>query len=719
MTVPSVLTAVPAGGPPSPTPPRSGVDRALRERIAARLRPHRAALVSRWYEHQFDPALAARYAIAGLNGADPGELRQRYVGPLFDLLLAALPEDDGPLADVYLDERRRYAPHLQAPEVLQAYFAEVLPRDADALLDRLQGEEREGMLRWLEALHQPLLAPVAGSPLRVLALGDCLLGEVRVFLLGHARRSGWAVDLRQLYFSAPQGRALGTDEATGMLARFPADLVAMSFLSYEGIPPYAALLRDADRLGRGEVGPRVAGILGMVRGYVEALRAKTDVPFLLHNASGLPLTGWRRRLGFLPPLSTGRRRVLAELNEGLAALAAGLPNVILIDEAGVVARHGAREASRPVVSASVVPDSFFHAARLGQFLVEPYADVLDSYRALARTKVLCVDFDNTLWEGVMAEGPVRQLPERQQLLRRLKEAGILLVAVSKNDPASIRWSELALTPDDFVLHKINWDLKAQSIRAAAEQLDLGLDSFVLLDDNPVERELVEAQLPKVRALDSLEPRTWRWLERMQAFPNTRETAEARQRTELYRQQALRKEALAGEVDYPAMMASLGLVAEFGPVTPRDLDRVTELVQRTNQFNTTTIRYGRQALQDMLQSPSHAVYAANLADKFGTVGLVGVVIVERQAARVILDSFIMSCRAMGFELERLMLALVREAEGPAREVVGRFVPTDRNGPASGLYAGQGFEPAGPTEWRLPAGAPGPERPAWFTVRPRGS
>ncbi|MBK6777956.1 MAG: hypothetical protein IPG75_00010 [Gemmatimonadetes bacterium] len=168
-----------------------------------------------------------------------------------------------------------------------------------------------------------------------------------------------------------------------------------------------------------------------------------------------------------------------------------------------------------------------------------------------------------------------------------------------------------------------------------------------------------------------------------------------------------------------MMASLGLVAEFGPVTPRDLDRVTELVQRTNQFNTTTIRYGRQVLQGMLESATHAVYAAHLADKFGAVGLVGVVIVERQSGRVVLDSFIMSCRAMGFELERLMLALVREAEGSGRELVGRFVPTDRNGPASGLYPGQGFEPAGPTEWLLSAGAAGPERPAWFTVRPRAS
>lgn len=688
-------------------------------RLAGRLRSRRADLVAAWFGHQFDPGLVARFGIAGVEGADPAELRTRYVGPLFDVLLAALAEGESRYEDVYLDERRRYAPHLEGPERMRACFAEVLPRDEEVLLAAVDGPDRAVLAGWLGRLHRSLLEPAAGTPLRVLALGDCLLGELRVFLLGHARRAGWAVDFRQLYFSAPQGRALSPDQATDMLASFPADVVTMSFLSYEGIPPYAALLRDADRLGPEELTARVEGILGLIRGFVETLRSRTEVPFLLHNVSGLPLTAWRRRLPFLPAQSAGRRRALAALNEGLAALAANLPNIILVDEAGVASRHGARAASAPVVPASIAREAFFHAARLGEFLVEPYTDILASHKTLARTKVLCVDFDNTLWDGVMAEGPVRHFPERQRLLRQLKDAGILLVAVSKNDPGSIRWEELALTPDDFVLHKINWDLKAQSIRAAAEQLDLGLDSFVLLDDNPVERELVESQLPRVRALDSLEARTWHWLERMLAFPNTRMTEEARQRTELYRQQARRKEALAGEVDYPAMMASLELRVEFGLATPRDLDRVAELVQRTNQFNTTTVRYGRQALQERLASDRYGLYAATLADKFGTVGLVGVVLVERQPDRRVLDSFIMSCRAMGFEFERLMLALVREAEGPEHELVGRFVPTERNGPASTLYPGNGFAARGETEWVLAAGVPGPDTPEWFTIQPRAA
>src|SRR5262249_9698834 len=163
--------------------------------------------------------------------------------------------------------------------------------------------------------------------------------------------------------------------------------------------------------------------------------------------------------------------------------------------------------------------------------------------------------------------------------------------------------------------------------------------------------------------------------------NTRATDEARLRTEMYRQQARRREALNGSFDYPAMMASLELEVRFGPANRKDLDRIAELIQRTNQFNTTTIRYSKPELEAFLAGGRHGVYVAALSDKFGSVGLVGVVIVERQGDERVFQSFVMSCRAMGFELERLMLRLVLEAEesGAAR-FVGRFVPTDRNTPA---------------------------------------
>jgi FkbH-like protein len=499
----------------------------------------------------------------------------------------------------------------------------------------------------------------------------------------------------------------------------PTDLLAFSFLSYEGIPPYSMLLREADRLSSRELSDRVVGITGLIRDYLGQLREQTDAPFLLHNASGLPLTRYRGRLPFLQPLSGGRARAVRALNEAIGELVEHVPNTILIDEDEIARRYGHRACAREVLPPRIARRALFHTAHFGGHLVSSYTDIVQSYRALRKAKVLLVDFDNTLWDGVMADGVVAQHHEFQRLLRKVKDAGMLLVAASKNDPTNIRWAEMSLAPDDFVLHKINWNPKVQSIREVAQELDLGLDSFVFIDDNPVERDLVRRELPMVCTLDPAEPATGRWIERLLRFPNTRETAEARQRTELYRQRAKRREALSQAVDYPAMMRSLALEVRFGMAAPGDLGRISELIQRTNQFNTTTIRYSTPELRGFLADDTHRIYVAELSDKFGSVGLVAVAIVERHDDSCTFDSFVMSCRAMGFELERLVLGLViaeEDREGAVR-CVGRVIPTARNTPALSLYSANGFTACSETEWVLEPDAPRPASPVWFTVRAR--
>jgi FkbH-like protein len=279
----------------------------------------------------------------------------------------------------------------------------------------------------------------------------------------------------------------------------------------------------------------------------------------------------------------------------------------------------------------------------------------------------------------------------------------------------VRWDEMTLKPSDFALHKIGWDLKVQSISDSARELDLGLDSFVFIDDNPVERELVERQFPMICTLDPTDPSCARWLERMLRFPNTRDTEEARTRTEMYRSQSLRRDALRQPFDYPSMMAGLGLTVRFRRATRGDLDRVLELIQRTNQFNTTTIRYSKQELQALLESDHHAVYIAALSDKFGSVGLVCVAIIERKLSDRIFNSFVMSCRAMGFELERLVLRLVIDAESSnATRFVGRFLPTSRNTPCKDFFSRTGFARRDDCEWVLEPNATRPEKPVWFKI-----
>ncbi len=674
------------------------------------------ALVDAWFRVLFEPSRLAQYQIAGVQQEGNDSLKKPYLTPLVRLLARYFATGDRRMRSVYRDELLRYSLHRAAPQVRVRYFQEILPGLEDAVLAYLPSQ-REHAAAWLRGVHAPLLTPPPGKPLTLLTFGDCLMTEMRVFLPEKCAESGVPLDIRAFYFSSRMGTGISTDNVIDAIQKNDADIAAFSFLSYEGLPMYPALLRDAERLGETEINEQVVQLIAQIRQFVNTVREHTEIPFLIHNVSGLPLTRYRKRLPFASPISPARKRLIARLNTAIEELVANTANCLLIDEYAVAQQQGLRRSSRSVVPHSIASDAFFHTQNFGEFLVDQYIEKLLAYNLLRKTKVLLLDFDHTLWRGVMAEGEVEHHLDRQKLLKRLQQSGIVLVAVSKNDPGSIRWEEMHLQPDDFALLHINWDLKAASIEKTAQLLDLGLDSFVFIDDNPVERDLVSQQLPKVRALDALDSFTWRALEMMLAFPSTRQTEESLARTAMYREQAQRRESIAKPMDYAAMMASLSLKVRFGQAKAADLDRVSELVQRTNQFNTTTIRYSRTQLQQFLQSSTHHVYAADLEDRFGHLGLVVVAIVRREGDRAIFDSFIMSCRAMGFELERLVLRLVMDAESDANCFVGRFVPTDRNTPAAELFATNGFSQSSSDEWLLDSSTPRPELPPWFKVTTR--
>ena len=565
-----------------------------------------------------------------------------------------------------------------------------------------------------DVLHSGLKRSPSKNRTKLLLVGDCIFVETRAFLQQQARDQNIDLDIDHVFFSATQG-ALSADDVLASIKRAQPDLIGMSLFSFEGIPPYVGLLRQAAHLTASELDARVQGLVDLLDNVIQTIRAETDAPILLHNACGLPLDRIRRRLPFLPPLSRSRQRVIDLIAAKTADLASTRENTLLVDEVGLAENSGGlRACGRRVFRTDDVPVAVFHTSRFGSILADQYFKVLAANRILRKAKVLLVDLDNTLWLGVMAEGPVQHYLERQMLLKRLKEAGVLLVALSKNDPDSIRWSEMALVPDDFVLHKISWQPKPDGVSQAVNELDLAPAAFVLLDDNPAERALVSEQIPDVAALDPTRRETWRALEMWLDFPSTKQTEEARRRTELYREAAERRRSTAGEHDYPSMMQSLGLRLGLRPAQQSDMDRLLELIQRTNQFNTTTKRRSTAEIQQLFSSASHQLYVASLRDRFGNLGVVAVGITERTSDdEVIFDSIIMSCRAMGFGLEQALLSKLIDRE-PGKRYIGLFIPTERNGPAAGLFANCGFHKLGDdNRWVLENNDHRPEVPPWFS------
>ena len=293
-------------------------------------------------------------------------------------------------------------------------------------------------------------------------------------------------------------------------------------------------------------------------------------------------------------------------------------------------------------------------------------------------KAVLVDFDDTLWSGVMAEGDVTHHIERQKLLLELKNAGILLIALSKNDMSSIRWNEIVLKEDDFVSLKINWKSKPDNVATVIDELNLAPNAFLLLDNNPIERALVSEQVAGVRTVNPDDPATWRALRRWLEFPSTRQTEELKARTAMYREAAGRRTAMSQTHDYAGMMQSLKLRCVVRSAIADDMARLTE---SCSERTSSTQRPG-VAVPSRLSSVAdhgYGVYVASLKDRFGDLGIIAVVVsIEPHGGS---NSVIMSCRAMGFGVEMALLRRVRDAEGPGA-VTGLFIATDRNGPAAG-------------------------------------
>ncbi|HEY2163853.1 MAG TPA: HAD-IIIC family phosphatase [Gemmatimonadaceae bacterium] len=339
-------------------------------------------------------------------------------------------------------------------------------------------------------------------------------------------------------------------------------------------------------------------------------------------------------------------------------------------------------------------------------------------------KVLALDLDNTLWGGVIGDdGPDkivigRETPRGeaytafQEYALRLKERGILLAACSKNDEAMARRGfshpDSVLKISDFAAFVANWEPKHQNLESIARQLNLGLDSFVFVDDNPAERHLVEAQLPMV-AVPNVGDDVVRYpsiLDAARYFEAVSLSAEDAQRTNLYLQNGQR-EALAQKFeDYGAYLESLGMVGEIDAFSPVYLDRITQLTNKTNQFNLTTRRYTKAEMEAIAADPAYVTLCGRLTDVFGDNGLVSVVVGRREEQNLHVDLWLMSCRVLKRGMEEAMLdALVLRAQRAGVDrIVGYYVPTPRNGMVADHYEKLGFtrltdETAGTTAWCL--------------------
>lgn len=343
-------------------------------------------------------------------------------------------------------------------------------------------------------------------------------------------------------------------------------------------------------------------------------------------------------------------------------------------------------------------------------LAELHAAHLRAILGLTR-KVLIVDLDNTLWKGVIGEdgldgigiGPGSPAGEAhmhlQGYMAELKSRGILLAVCSKNNPADAELPfrehpNMKLRLDDFAAFRANWQDKATNIREIAEELSLGLDSFVFLDDSPMEREWVRSQLPQVEVVECGESALGfqRALDRGRYFFATTLSKEDLKRADSYRESAQRERLRATAVSMDEFLAQLQLRATVSPVTTANLARVTQLINKTNQFNVTTRRYTEAQVGSTAAASDAWMAAFSLDDRVGSYGLIGVIIARGSGdRRWEVDTWLMSCRVLGRQMEKFMFdQLVSAAAGRGiQEIDGIYRPTEKNGLVKELFPQLGF------------------------------
>ncbi|MEV8129124.1 SDR family NAD(P)-dependent oxidoreductase [Streptomyces sp. NPDC085944] len=354
---------------------------------------------------------------------------------------------------------------------------------------------------------------------------------------------------------------------------------------------------------------------------------------------------------------------------------------------------------------------YHDAARLGHAHI-PYTDVACTAlgTALMRTvhgllappfKVLVLDCDNTLWRGVCGEdGPdgvafQEAHLELQRWALGLRERGVLLCLASKNDEHGVaevfrrRADDMPLRREHLTAWKVNWEPKAANLVALARELDLGLDSFVLLDDNPVEIAAVRAACPQVLALTFPADRpdgVPGMLERVWAFDRPEVTAEDRGRADDYAARRRREEAREASLTFADFIEGLGLRVVVRGATEADLPRVAQMTQRTNQFNVSTIRRTEPELRALLTDERADVrcWVTEVSDRFGDYGIVGAALTRRAhgSDTVVLDSFLMSCRVLGRGVEHALLSRLGAVAGDdgASFLETVYRPTAKNEPA---------------------------------------
>ena len=541
------------------------------------------------------------------------------------------------------------------------------------------------------------------TPIRVALLGSHTLDHLAPAIRVGGLRHGLAIELHLGGYGQYRTALLSGDPALDAFApRYV--LIALDVAAVLPNAPMATTRSETDRL--------IADAVASIRDGWRRIRSRWSAQPI--QQTFLPQSP--ALIGSNEALLPASPTMLCDRLNAAVRDAAAEDGALLLDVATrMPPRHGDDRLYDPV--------RWYQAKQLvnpvfGPLYGELLAQVLAAAQGRAR-KCLVVDLDNTMWGGVVGDDGMENLKLGQgsaegeaylafQLyVRRLAERGVILSVCSKNDHDVARGvfdshPEMQLGYGDVACFVANWQDKATNLRTIAARLNIGIDSLVFVDDNPAERDIVRRELPMV-AVPELPDDVAFYPERIAAagyFEAAAITGDDFGRGRSYAANVQRATALDEATDMEGFLRSLEMTLIWGPITPLDRMRAAQLINKSNQFNLTTIRRSEAELEQVLRDPGAVALGFRLRDRFGDNGLISVVIARRDAALPddtwLIDTWLMSCRVLGRGVEAAALSVLIDmlkARGIAA-VVGEYRPTARNGMVERHYETLGFTPIDP-------------------------